>query len=564
MKIIILIKTIIFKYLKRLIFFILIFLNFNNSYANIQICDKWNNIFDYKCENWILINNIDWLSSFSWSYTEFNNTFFWTNTLIKKRNKSTHSINLGYFWTKFSKEKKRKKEKHIIPVWFFWIYKWEKIDFSKFLENKIKFWINNISLLDNNKVIMRKKSNIINYCSTLKKIESINFEIEKNMFNKSLVLKWKLPENIYSIKLLRIKPSKNELILDKNSTNYIEHNILNNYNYSYKIVAFNECSQEASSDIFTYNNTWDVNRYENIDKNLLKSGKLHITISEAINILYNEKYNKQEIRDKLYYLFPDINLEKILNYEDTSLLIANIRWETIITDKNLAFDIFKNFWLFNDHINKKSKINYFDFLEILSKINSKRNFKDYFLSNIDYIFNLTNEKIINDLFYIYNLNNELQYLKKINYNKYLNLKSCFEFNWCNNIDLYIKTKEKINKISLNQINNLWLENLKNVSIKNYLKILFLINWKDRYNSLWINKIDYNNFIGILVKSILYNESDYNLNYLTYNRLNLIQIDLNLKKSINRLLIYWKEIGQIYKINKDNQRLFDLIKNYLLN
>ena len=397
-----------------------------------------------------------------------------------------------------------------------------------------------------------------------KKIESINFEIEKNMFNKSLVLKWKLPENIYSIKLLRIKPSKNELILDKNSTNYIEHNILNNYNYSYKIVAFNECSQEASSDIFTYNNTWDVNRYENIDKNLLKSGKLHITISEAINILYNEKYNKQEIRDKLYYLFPDINLEKILNYEDTSLLIANIRWETIITDKNLAFDIFKNFWLFNDHINKKSKINYFDFLEILSKINSKRNFKDYFLSNIDYIFNLTNEKIINDFFYIYNLNNELQYLKKINYNKYLNLKSCFEFNWCNNIDLYIKTKEKINKISLNQINNLWLENLKNVSIKNYLKILFLINWKDRYNSLWINKIDYNNFIGILVKSILYNESDYNLNYLTYNRLNLIQIDLNLKKSINRLLIYWKEIGQIYKINKDNQRLFDLIKNYLLN
>ena len=304
-------------------------------------------------------------------------------------------------------------------------------------------------------------------------------------------------------------------------------------------------------------------KWKNVDFPKLLELKKDLTNKEAINILLDSNLWDNEIKNKLYYLFPELNLSEILNYSNATLLFSNINWGIIIQNSELSFNLFKKLGIIEQSKKINEEISKKDFLEISSKINLRTNLRNDILYNIDDVFILDKDLIVKDIYFIYYLNKELKNLKQINNSNYLELKSCFELNWCNNVSLYLEYREKIEKlVVLSDISKLWVNIIWEISLEDYMKILFSIFWKEGYDKWWYDVYEYQNFIDILVESIIYKEDFEDMKFLNYNRFKLISIDLDLERLINILLKYREEIIKIYDEIDDKSRLFEILRKYL--
>jgi hypothetical protein len=389
--------------------------------------------------------------------------------------------------------------------------------------------------------------------------EIININYEKPINDKPYLYINKKILHFYNYKWNNIKLKcllDNEIIIDNYLNDNLEYLIPDKY-----LDKFFHC----------YANYYDNNKLKmsNIVYNIKKQNFL--TVEEWINYIHWQKLTKQELFEKLYYLFPYIELSDNLNYYDLSLLLINIYGNIIIEDKELSFKILNEIGLYNSNIWKTQLVYFDELLILLSKINSSVDFKNQIISSIWDSFYLNNEKVFNDLLKIYYINTQLKNENILNKKKLI---SCLKYEWCYEKDLYINFYEKIhNLININESKNLWI-NINNIGTsnkniitwENYINILFKIIWKDEFYSNKYNLDEYNKFINILTEAIIYSRwiKNTKLTFVDYYSLKLELIfNEKLFNSIEYLTNnYLKSINLVYEKLIDKSKLLKIIRDYL--
>lgn len=539
------------KYFKKL--FITIFLLFciNCLFfvvnANWEICDLWTinflgNNFDEICNWWNKVSNFTSITNLFWSYININLWFFWTNNIKKIDYLDIQNNYPTWYFDNNTKTKiSSVNPKHSTPVWFLWLNNSKNL-LNLNINDNYPTWY-----FDNN---------------TKTKISSVN--------PKYITPVWFFQTYSWQILDFRLNKILDENILDENILDnniLVDNNILDdNPILDNNIQVDDNILVDSNILVDNFIDKTSKSKVPNIVYNIEKQN--YLTVIESLNYIYWQKFTTQQLFEKLYYLFPYIKLEETVNYYDLSLLLVNIYWNIIIEDKELSFKLLTDIGIYNSTIWKTQFVYLDELLILLSKKNFFTDFKKNIISNIDNNFYINNEKVFNDLLKTYYINKQLKNENISNKDKLI---SCFKYERCSEMDLYINFNEEItNLINIKESKELWINFNNNdvITWKNYINILFKVVSKEEFYKNKYSLDEYNKFINILSEAIIYSEwiENTKLTFVDYYSLQLeLLTNEKLYYSIQYLTNnHLKIINNIYEKLNDKSKLLLIIRDYLNN
>ena len=291
-----------------------------------------------------------------------------------------------------------------------------------------------------------------------------------------------------------------------------------------------------------------------------------MTIKEFLQFVYWKWFTNEEINKKYYYLLNNIDLDSNITYEKLSTFLINIYADLIIKNDKLSFKLLQNLWLINNDTISTKVVKYEDLIYFISIINSKNNFREDVLLNINTLFELNTKAVFNDFIEIYTINDQLDRLSKVQKEELI---SCFNFVSCDNYNYYYNFLNKVEKlIDNNEYKKLDIDinSKKEITWLEYSKIIFKIISKQEFYDKWYKVQEYNDFINILNEAIFYWEEiiDKKLDYFTYKWLNIELItNRELYTSIQYLTKnHLKTINKIYKNIVNKEKLLLILREYL--
>lgn len=450
------------------------------------------------------------LESLSWSTINITSWFIWNNFNWNSSSKE-YNTPLGYYWNNYNEIHINKME-NTIPIWYLW-------DYKKINPNWSKNW---------------------NPCILPEKIENLNIDIVNNDFNDSIELSWEKIINQENLTIYRIYPNYNKFNLDSHQFTFTDNNIENGKKYAYYLTHSNNCSTLNSNIVKI---KYDVELSFHTDKNLIKNK--YLSNHQIINILTQLELTPEEIFQRLYYLYPDLDINSFWDNGTVALLLLNVTGNLLITDKQIAFDIFQYLWLYrkNSHINEKIESS--DFYKMLYFINKRSDFQEDILSNIDSVFSLDSTKLSQNIFEINSIKNQFKILSK---DERKIITQCNTFLNCIDKEFYLQFKNSV-KQNKQEINS----GIK-MEINTWSELLFHI-----IQMHWHQNTEFN---IILSESFLYWEDMQDISFFEYQRFLLILQHSEFKDWIIKLWKYNNQIIHLYNQLEDKSRLYELLKKYI--
>ena len=343
------------------------------------------------------------------------------------------------------------------------------------------------------KILKRKIKFLKNYYKH--KFKLANFKNNNN--NKKFILNNKLI-NIKLINKNKKKISKTNFNINSGLVNKVINfnNILNKKNFNF--INLNLFLKIKYLAIYKY-----INKY---NKFILNKHNLSYNFNN-----YNNNYNNKDnifnfINERYKFYFNNLNLLFDKDINKWNLLVSEIlknnrnkpyfRLKTIKNLNDSKFEIIKNNLIedFNDYIEFKNNHN----KQTFNQLNNLNYNKNIFSDNNQININLDNYNFINIIILV---KNKISILMK----KYLLIKK-LKFNYYNN---FIKDN------NINNLNNKYLDKLKNISLYNIqIKLLTLSNLFKNYiktNNKNLNLKIYNNYINQINFEIIDTYNNYMIN-----------------------------------------------------
>lgn len=574
-----------------LFIFIFSFLYFT-SFASFSICDNselnisWESS-DEICNGGKKINNIDWINSFSGTYSDIWPWIIWNNFNNTKTKETKWDFFINWFlWSHFS-WRTIYNNQDLNPVGYLWRYIWADLLFD---DNTYKYFSPGEKLIIWENQANNNSTSNSNSCIEANKIENINIEIKTSKKSDYLELSW--DENSDKTKIIQISPRYKEYYLDSGN-NYINTDLVSWDNYSYFVVSYNDCWNLTYSDLLSLRyekiNTMpylelikNTISLKNFDNSIWVNPKLHctylqdefinknfdfsyafqipekylnlpfycfweyfsnstnklektetyinnilnqvtLTNSEAIEILTQTKDSKLYFEEKLYYLYKDVVLKEDLTYFSLALLALNLDWWLIIEDKDLALKIAKDLWIIKSDVSWSLRVYYDDFINTLANIKTNNLFDTDVLKSLENKFNLSKYQIFLDLEKLYYINVELA---KLSNHQNEILINCYQYIECIDNKLFKSFDEKIYTfINQNEYKYLWINiDDSTVNWNEYIKLIYKVFSKNWFYSWKYSFSELDLFTDILLDAVFY-EQDFRDKKLDYFSYNRLNISL---------------------------------------
>ena len=375
-------------------------------FAEIKICDKaninpnWQTINDI-CNGWILLDNIVWLTNFSWSYLS-QSWWYWGQNHSFIKTGVIYNTRVWYLWNKNNYTKTNGPINNF-HVWYLWNSFWEKTIKSVLYDTPVWYFSNyrntNIVFPSVESVIYRSVNPLIRpvntspsswwgyapNCPVPPRTENLKIELKKDSEERDYIkLNWDGidTEDITRLIVLRYSPNSLHIEIDKNSSFYEEKN-LNEWNtYHYQVFSYNDCGGLAYSD--------SVKIVYKKDDSLEE----HLSVKSALEIIYpnSSSWASIELYRDIYYLYDKIDLDENLNYWDLSLLLINIKWWVFFEDRILALKLLNRLWYIPYGVEIEELVTSESFVSLLAYVNSIIDFQGKIIRWVDKVFELNSEE----------------------------------------------------------------------------------------------------------------------------------------------------------------------------
>lgn len=298
-----------------LLLIILLFFVFSN--ANAYFCDWYTS--GVSCSTWSIYESIDWLTNFSSTYNDINLGYFWTN--FSKDLSENLDWTLGYFWNKFSHKlweeiwstigfiwtnRNVHSPHYQFPVWTFSNYKnqtlvfYEQPEENNFLSYPMIRYISEVSVVLESESILSWVSSNVNACGIPNNVTWVKSEIKSDWLLDYINISW-INSTWEKIKIIKISPEYKEFFVEDWKSNFEDSSLISGSNYSYFIVVYNDCYKNwFYSDALTIKYTWKNDNWKiylsllnnelslNIPSNLELNSKASLSCKDTVKTIIND------------------------------------------------------------------------------------------------------------------------------------------------------------------------------------------------------------------------------------------------------------------------------------
>ena len=337
--------------------------------------------------------------------------------------------------------------------------------------------------------------------------------------------------------------------------------MVGNDDYIYFIVTSSSCNPWIFSEMIILKNTfW---------KNMISSSSPGWEIlknKQALEWVYWEKYSEKF----LFFNAPALSLifppQENINYEKLSILLFQKFGDIELEDGAIAFNILKNIWYLQNDFTSEQWVQKQDFDTLIAYIQKHQaSFSQEVSDALSKVW-LSTHFIWTQILEAHFLTQDLKVLANSKPQTYGNLKRCFTWEWCNNIQDFIEEKKKL-KVQIDAIHlqDFWLDENKRIqTLEDYIELYYTILisiWDDHISK---NKETYGKLIPILKKYVL-KETSQRSKKLEYSDFkNLYKKSLENEEIEKQLQFLAKNyLSDIIETNQ-SETGWELLKSYILN
>ena len=344
-----------------------------------------------------------------------------------------------------------------------------------------------------------------------------------------------------------------------------------NYNYSVGFIGNNFKTKEFVKD-YNINPVWFLGSYIWVDliypeKEILRYWKLEVIEKSKKSSSKSWNIIRCETPEKVIWI--DISIKK-----DNDSDYLNISWDehkdsiklvqVLPKQKTFYIESWSDFNEFSLKDNRKYYYYVVAYNDCWTSLYSDIIKLKYVKSEVENpYFSFKKKDVFLDLQKVFYINKELN---KIEESKKDKLLRCYSYDYCDNTDLFKDFDKQIEKL-INKEEYKEFKINENIIVKtwdDYITIIYKVFGKSWFYSWGYEIKEYDKFISILVRAILYSENMgvEEIKYLSYKRMQISLMDTDLDKKIENLIIHLKEINIIYDKLEDKSRLFNILKDYL--